>query len=624
MQPKRQGPLVTVVMTVFHPDHEDTLHAARSILRQSWEHLELLIIDDGSPDDFAETLDALEALDERVRLLRMPVNQGTYRSRNVGLAEAHGEYVTGQDSDDWSHPQRIETEVNTLRRNPDLPGVMTRAIRTDDDLMRVRTGQLPSRRCEVSFMLKTELAREVGGYLTARKSADSEFRERVIRYSGADVPTIDEPLYLIRLSPQSLSRGDFRPGWSHPSRRAFWSACLHWHRTAANEELTSPEASPVPIPRRFQVEPAAERRAFDVVFVDDWRKTDYFTSGPLEEARALVRRGKRVGIMNYPSSKSLARGGTATDPSVQRLINEEAIRLLLPDEDADIDLLVVRDPSVVQFVAPEPITAAPRDVRIVASEPPRSKDGSIPIYDPATCLENAEYMFGGKVRWVAQDAATRDTLAAECGDAVVASGLMPILVDPHDWQASPRARRTRTPILGCILTGHPAEVARSREDLAEVLPADGSVEVRMRGYPAPVLKTLGRSRLPRDWVRFSHLDVSRRAFLNGIDVYVHYPVEEFDDVIPRSVLEAMAMGKVVMTTPEVAERLDGAVIGVEPSEVRARTIEGLNKDTDRGALLRRASELIEERHAPVRFVEWFDAELDACSTQGRGGQADEG
>src|SRR5690606_29955428 len=82
-----QGPLVTVIVTTWCPD-QGLFTAVRSLLQQTWKPLEILIVDDASPAEFIPLLEEVSAQDPRIRLVRMPVNGGTYIARNAGLHEA--------------------------------------------------------------------------------------------------------------------------------------------------------------------------------------------------------------------------------------------------------------------------------------------------------------------------------------------------------------------------------------------------------------------------------------------------------------------------------------------------------------------------------------------------------
>src|SRR5699024_9393666 len=187
------GPLVSVIVTTFNPDPIEIRTAVNSILKQTWRNLEVLLVDDHSSEEATGTLEVLAATDSRIRLIRLPTNGGTYRARNAGIHAAKGKYLTGQDTDDWSHPERIETQVMQMEENPKLIGVTTAANRTNDLLVKMAPGHNPHRKCEVSLMLRVEDARAIGGYLPVRKAADSEFRERLEAWSGTTTQLIDVP-----------------------------------------------------------------------------------------------------------------------------------------------------------------------------------------------------------------------------------------------------------------------------------------------------------------------------------------------------------------------------------------------------------------------------------------------
>jgi CDP-glycerol glycerophosphotransferase len=72
-----------------------------SILAQSFTDLEIVAVDDASTDHCGQILDSYAARDPRVRVLHLPSNVGLGEARNIGLAEASGEYVWFVDSDDW-------------------------------------------------------------------------------------------------------------------------------------------------------------------------------------------------------------------------------------------------------------------------------------------------------------------------------------------------------------------------------------------------------------------------------------------------------------------------------------------------------------------------------------------
>lgn len=90
-----------------------------SILGQSFHDLELIVIDDGSTDGCSQLLDGLASEDPRLRILHQE-NTGLTRALIHGCAEARGEFIARQDSDDWSHLLRIAEQVALFDKDPRL------------------------------------------------------------------------------------------------------------------------------------------------------------------------------------------------------------------------------------------------------------------------------------------------------------------------------------------------------------------------------------------------------------------------------------------------------------------------------------------------------------------------
>src|SRR5699024_6074406 len=89
------GPLVSVVVPAYRPD-EGLITSVRSILAQSHGHLEVLLVDDCSGEGSGELFARAEALDPRVRLVRMVRNGGGYLARHAAPGQAAGARVTTQ------------------------------------------------------------------------------------------------------------------------------------------------------------------------------------------------------------------------------------------------------------------------------------------------------------------------------------------------------------------------------------------------------------------------------------------------------------------------------------------------------------------------------------------------
>src|SRR5258708_13982195 len=131
----KKQPLTIVVIPAYtaEPFLERTL---RSALRQTHSNLEVIVVDDGSTDNTRVIAEAAAATDDRVRIISVP-NGGVAKARNIGIAEASGEFVAFLDADDLWHPTKIELQLAAMIRGSgdDQPAAVytfTRTIDTED------------------------------------------------------------------------------------------------------------------------------------------------------------------------------------------------------------------------------------------------------------------------------------------------------------------------------------------------------------------------------------------------------------------------------------------------------------------------------------------------------------
>ena len=110
-------PYVSVIMGIYN--NTDTLRSAvNSILAQTFERWELIMCDDRSTDESYALACSIASQDNRIRVIRNEQNVGCNLVLNRCIEEARGRYIAIMDSDDWSHPQRLEKQVKILDSNP--------------------------------------------------------------------------------------------------------------------------------------------------------------------------------------------------------------------------------------------------------------------------------------------------------------------------------------------------------------------------------------------------------------------------------------------------------------------------------------------------------------------------
>lgn len=109
------NPLISVIIPVYKVE-KYLNRCLDSVLTQTYHNLEIILIDDGSPDNCGALCDNYAKIDSRIKVIHQ-VNRGQSAARNVGLENSTGEYVTFVDSDDWIKDDYYEYCIELLEEN---------------------------------------------------------------------------------------------------------------------------------------------------------------------------------------------------------------------------------------------------------------------------------------------------------------------------------------------------------------------------------------------------------------------------------------------------------------------------------------------------------------------------
>lgn len=224
---------VSVIVTVYNPDLELLDLALRSVLTQTYQNLEVILVDDASDETPADAIAAMAGLDPRIRFLRVPKNSGPYVGRNEALKIAQGAFVAIQDGDDFSHPQRIEKQVEKLVACP-VYQICTTAHLRIDRRARLQFEHTLTLRGDgtMTSMFRRSVFDVLGAFIHVRSRGDVEFRQRVLKSHGAHAVThIDTPMVFCFAAPSSLSNTTARN--------------LHDYLTAFRASIDKTVAAPV-------------------------------------------------------------------------------------------------------------------------------------------------------------------------------------------------------------------------------------------------------------------------------------------------------------------------------------------------------------------------------------------
>jgi len=232
--PSVRGPLVSILMTTFRSATR-VAASLRSLLAQTYQDIEVIVVDDASDDSTWEVISAIADRDSRVRCLRLPCNAGTYVAKHAGFLHAKGEFVTCHDSDDWAHPLRIQLQVMPLLRSRNCVCTTSEWVRMQDDGLCYARQVHPLQRLNpASPLFRRELVRDRAGlWDTVRTGADSEFLARIkLVFGRSAVKKLALPLVFGSHRPDSLMNS-LDTGHStrqvSPDRLSYWESWTRWH-----------------------------------------------------------------------------------------------------------------------------------------------------------------------------------------------------------------------------------------------------------------------------------------------------------------------------------------------------------------------------------------------------------
>ncbi|WP_462418715.1 glycosyltransferase [Kytococcus sp. Marseille-QA3725] len=593
---------VTVIMSAFNPGPE-VLLAARSLVGQTWQNWELLVVDDASPHPTPGVLEAIEDLDPRIQVIRKAVNGGTYRCRNTAIRRATGDAIVVLDSDDWAHPELLEAGVRPLLTPEDpaeAPAVATRqrALRIGDDLRITRPGYPGTISCAPSLMVPMVpgVAR-IGFFDPVRKAADTEYTRRLEAATGEEVLQTEHVLVLMRTDAASLSASDFTRGWRHSSRHEYKNAYAGWHERIAEgaDPWLEPEGPPqIAGPHRWSSlvkVPDAPRPHVDVVLAGDWRRYGGPQRSMMEEIHSLLAAGHSVGVMHLEALRFMRSTDDPLCEPLQELLDARTVRLVHLDDAVDVDLLMLRYPPILQYppVPPTdrdglPAAVRPSHLVIVANQAPAERDGSDQRYSVTTVEDHARELFGVDPLWSPQGPSIRRILSSQT--EALTDWDDPGLVDVATWPTrDPDAPLPEVPVVGRYSRDDRIKFPTTWETLATAYDLGPDVRVRMMGAPRTVKRLRSEARADgrpvekptTPWELLPHGAMPVEDFLAGIDVFVYADNPDAHEAFGRTLLEAAASGVPVVAIPKHRDTFGDLLLYAEPEEIPA-VVRGLLAD----------------------------------------------
>lgn len=559
----KNAPLVSVIVPT-HNGSELIDTALRSLQEQTWENIEILVVDDCSNEHHVQRLRELCSLYGNVKLFELDQNRGAYVARNYALQYASGEFLTVHDDDDWSHPEKIQRQVVHLLKSPQAVANMSMHSRVTEELrfIRVNNNTKFVQPNYSSIMVRRSALKEIGVWDTVNRGADAEFRDRINSIYGTRVEVVGNvPMSFTRTRIGSLTHGELDRGYIEPARLVYLESYTRAHQLGIYAGRREQREFAVPLDL-LPDSRGQHKGEFDVVFATDFRFPGGTTTLTIQEIGSAFEQGLRVGVLQLDSP--LNKPGSPLSSSLLDLLFRGSASLLRLADQYHSKALIIRHPSVVQFLDNMTSPAEIDQCLLIANTAPVIAGGSGSVYDLEDCARNISQCFSIDVTVVPESGVTRRLVKEVSGTTQLSDydwpGFIPVLPEIR------RRVQERRPVVG----RHSRDNRMKWPDkLVDFVDAYYQPEI-FRTHVLGGMDSIAAS-IPQD-VRdglsvspFGSEDV--RTYLSRLDFWVYFHSEATVESFGMAAAEAMEAGLVVILPHYMQATFGDGAIYAEPREV---------------------------------------------------------
>lgn len=599
-------PKISIILTTYNAEDMIGL-AIEAFIQQTWQNWELLLVDDCSTDNTVGVIQSYIDRDDRIKLLHTEQNSGTNVARNIALKVATGEFITCNDADDWSHPQKLEVQAAHLVSNPHIIANMSRQSRINNDLhfyRRPRYGFFIQANISSLMFRRDEVVREIGYWDTVRFLADGEYISRMREVFGTDrVVEIEKSLLSFprQLDGSLTTHSKFGYyGYQMGISREYLEQYTYFYKTSPRLFIDFPMSErPFAVPEPMLPERNRENpvRHFDVVLISEFRLSGGTVESNIEEIKAQIYGGLKTGLVplyRYPLSPE-----HHFDPKVREYIDGKNVEVLVYGQRVTCDTLIIRYPPVLQEWQKYLPDIQAKNIRIIINQTPYRdySDNRDRVYDMRDCVENVQRYFDTKGVWHPIGPVIRQSLVehhqAELEAVTLSEDDWLNIIHVGDWKRSSRPAKGAVPRIGRHARDQYVKWPESVEKLNMVYPLTGDYEVHILGGAETVKNMVGE--IPANWHVREFNSIHPREFLAELDVFVYYTHQDWIEAFGRVIFEAMATGVPVILPYQYQPLFEDAAIYAEPYEVLDKVQALMNDDNYYQQQVERAWNYVEDK-----------------------------
>lgn len=230
---KDTTPLVSVVIPTYNRSKE-LARAIKSVLNQTYQNFEILVVDDGSEEDLRVICDSFN--DQRIKFLRNDTHTNANVARNRGIKEAQGEYIAMLDSDDEYLPHHLSRRIEKIREWG-CDGIFGSAYIDNGEEQTLKLSR-PLRKGElmINYLLSDGFAPTPSHFYKANAAKAVLWDETLLRHQDYD--------FSVRFAEKYNFASDYEPSikviWQKQQRKAYnFDSCItfikKFHKSIAKE-----------------------------------------------------------------------------------------------------------------------------------------------------------------------------------------------------------------------------------------------------------------------------------------------------------------------------------------------------------------------------------------------------
>lgn len=578
-------PKVSIIIPAYNAG--DTIQIAlESLIAQTWSNIEIVVVDDCSTDNTADVVTSYLKNDPRIKLIRKEQNEGAYAARNTGLQYVTGEFITVHDSDDWSHPQKIESQMRALL-STDCKCVLSYWVRVLED-MTVNGPWFPKgtyfEENLSSLIIHKDVFDEIGVWDQVRVAGDTEFLWRMTKYYGEESVLKHEPKVPLSFSLRSdtsltRTKATHARTVKFGLRRIYRESAAWWHENT--RELYIPPSFK---DRKFfapnmNYPYQIENTHYDVIVVSDFNMLGGAFVSTFNYILAAIRLNMKVGIFHWRRYDTNL--GKPLNPQIYELASKQKLDILVPGDHVKADLVIVGYPVILQYkIDDSPKIDCKSLVIVVNQMSARLLNGQDVQYDPLIVRKHAKEVFGHEGRYVPISPLVKRLMDQDGRYLTDPDNIWYPMIDTENWCDTPirwRGMSRKHPVVGRHGRDHYTKWPSDRKKLELAYGVNEQWDVRFLGGAETAIEILGEK--PKNWMVYEFDAIGSKEFLADLDFFVHYTHDEYIEEFGRAVMEAMAVGIPVVLPPKFKETFGSAALYAEPEKV-GETINYLWKNED--------------------------------------------